>query len=81
MFRRSIRVLVMGALLAHVAPACVGGSDEGDLNPQPLPPKEPSDQRGGEPKSPGSESTAGGDTPVGILDGGTDGEAGAYGDR
>jgi hypothetical protein len=87
MLRPTLRTLALGALLLHVASACVGGSDETNLNPQPLPPGNPpeDDKRGSESdQSPTGSSASsgssggGGDNGNGMTSsGGTSGSSGA----
>lgn len=88
MFRRPLRILVVGAVLAHAAPACVGGPDDADLNPQPLPPNggDEKDRPTGTSGEPGSSSSgssgSSGSTPDKNADAGVlDGEAGPDGDH
>jgi hypothetical protein len=78
--RMGKRVLaVVGALLLLSAPACLESSTDptgSDLNPQPLPPRDPEDKNGVPVAAPGGGSSSGGgmDTGATNADGGTDGD-------
>lgn len=60
MVRRALSFLFAAFVLAHVAAECVGGSDE--LNPQPLPPSDPTGDGNDKTTSPvpGSGTSGGG---------------------
>lgn len=67
MARRLIFILGVGFALLQVASACVGGSDDTPLNPQPLPPVDPPGRTGDsdETQNPGTGDPTGSSTSSG----------------
>lgn len=59
MLRRPLWILALGAALGCAVPACVGGTEDTNLNPQPLPPEEPG-EKSDDSYEPGSDRGAGG---------------------
>jgi hypothetical protein len=59
MLRKPLWLLVLGAALGCAAPACVGGPDETNLNPQPLPPRENEKTGDGDENAPGTDRGTG----------------------
>ncbi|MBX3215674.1 MAG: hypothetical protein KF850_26790 [Labilithrix sp.] len=83
MLRRWVLLLALVVVLAHAVAACMG--DDG-LNPQPLPPHDPTDQNDGRGEAPttgeNGGSSSGGAAPTAPLDAGDAPDAdGGEGDR
>lgn len=86
MVRRWAPLIALGVVLLHAVAACMGGDD--GLNPQPLPPQDPTDQFGngrddGEPSTgDNGGSSGGGSAAPGAVDAGAAADAdGGEGDR
>ncbi|MBX3197330.1 MAG: hypothetical protein KF894_04160 [Labilithrix sp.] len=78
MIRRWVPLLALVVVLVHAVAACMGGDDA--LNPQPLPPQDPTDQvddgRSDNPTTgENGGSSSGGAAPTGPLDAGTSPDA------
>jgi hypothetical protein len=67
-------MLATGLVLLHAVPACVGGPDETNLNPQPLPPAD-LPERGVTDETPGNgdQKGTGSDAPPPPMSGPPDG--------
>lgn len=62
MVRRAFCLITVGGVLLHAMPGCaIGGPDDTQLNPQPLPPGDPPEKSTGsdDPESAGSGSSGG----------------------
>lgn len=89
MLRRPLWMLALGVALGCAVPACVGGPDETNLNPQPLPPGLPEETGEGDEEAAGSDRGVGGSSgsssggtspPQTSLDGGASADSGDAGD-